>query len=64
MVFGKTKINYNVIIKIDDNAIDRVNMTKCLGVFIDENLTWKEHVKNITTKLSKSIAIMCRASVV
>ena len=63
MVFSKKKINYNFIIKIDDKVINRVNKTKFLGVFIDENLTWKEHVKYITTKLSKSIAIMYRTSV-
>ena len=63
MVFSKKKINYNYIIKIDDKVINRVNKTKFLGVFIDENLTWKEHVKYITTKLSNSIAIMYRTSV-
>ena len=57
------KINYDFMIKIDDKVINRVNKTKFLGVFIDENLTWKENVKYITTKLSKSIAIMYRTSV-
>ena len=63
MVFSKMKINYNFIIKIDAKVINRVNKTKFLGVFIDENLTWKENIKYITTKLSKSIAIMYRTSV-
>ena len=63
MVFSKKKINYNFIIKIDDKVINRVNKIKFLGFFIDENLTWKENVKYVTTKLSKSIAIMYRTSV-
>jgi hypothetical protein len=29
---------------VDDQSITRVSSTKFLGVHIDENLTWKEHV--------------------
>ena len=55
MVFSEKKINHNYTIKIDDKKIDRVKKTKFLVVFIDENLTWKEHVEYLSTGLSKSI---------
>ena len=35
-----TKIN----IKIDNSEIERVFLTKFLGVIINENLTWSDHV--------------------
>lgn len=38
-------------IKIDDIVIDRVNVTKYLGLYLDEYLTWDVHV----TKLCKSL---------
>ena len=31
---------------------------KYLGVFIDENLNWKTHINNISTKLIKSNAML------
>ena len=37
--------------------IEQVTHTKFLGVTIDENLTWREHIKIVETKVSKSIAV-------
>ena len=37
-----------------------VYVNTCLGVLIDHKLKWKQHVKMITSKLSKTIAIMNR----
>ena len=33
---------------------------KCLGVLIDSHLNWKEHIQNLSKKLSKSIGIICK----
>ena len=33
-------------------------VTKFLGVFIDENVTWKAYINTISTKISKSIGIL------
>ena len=40
---------------INDTKIDRVTETLFLGVIIDECLTWKPHVQNLTRKISKSL---------
>ena len=32
---------------LDDIKLERVNNTKFLGVIIDENLTWKNHIDEI-----------------
>ena len=34
---------------------------KCLGVYIDENLTWKSHINYVCKKISKSIGIIYRS---
>ena len=33
---------------------------KYLGVLIDSHLNWKEHILNLSKKLSKSIGIICK----
>jgi hypothetical protein len=48
-----TKINLPVL--FDDNPLKRVNVVKFLGIYIDENLTWKDHIDHVCTKISKSI---------
>ena len=58
----KKTTNYNIIgdvlISINGNDIISVHVTKFLGVYIDEKLTWKDHIFYIFNKLSKSIAII------
>ena len=51
-------------VSISINGIDfiGVHVTKYLGVYIDEKLTWKDHMFYISNKLSKKIAIIYRAT--
>ena len=34
---------------------------KSLGVLLDDNLSWKEHIKYIENKIGTNIALMYRA---
>ena len=45
---------------MEDNALDRVKCTKFLGVFIDENVNWNEHLSFVTNKLAKMYGILYR----
>jgi hypothetical protein len=45
---------------IDNKALPMVNSTKFLGVYIDQHLTWKEHISQVSKKISKSIGIISR----
>src|SRR6218665_2537808 len=36
--------------------------TKFLVVYVDQHLTWKEHVKNISNKIAKNVGIIARSS--
>ena len=49
----------NLLIK--DIHIKRERVTKLLVVFIDENLSWKQHIKNLSSKISKSIGILYKS---
>ena len=51
--------NSNII--INKYVIERKMNLKFLGVFIDENLNWKQHIHVICGKLSRSIGIITRS---
>ena len=52
----------NPVAKIKDNITERVKVTKLLGIYINENLSWKDHISYISNKLSKSITILYHVS--
>ena len=52
--------NENLDIKIDGVNIARVMSTKFLGVIIDEQMTWKNHITYIASKLSKMMGIFVK----
>ena len=41
--------------------IQREHVTKFLGVFIDENLSWKQHIEILSSKISKNIGILYKS---
>ena len=43
---------------MDNILIQRENVTKFLGVLIDENLSWKPQISSVCTKISKSVGII------
>ena len=45
-------------VSIDEQPIPRVSETMFLGVFVDDNLSWKSHISLLASKLSKSIGII------
>ena len=52
---GKIVNNVNRVLKIDNVIIVQVNRCKFLGVIINSNLTWQDHIETICKKISKSI---------
>ena len=46
---------------INKNQIQRSKSIKILGLFLDENLTWKDHIKYIENKTAKNIGILYRS---
>ena len=52
--------DYNVTLLLNRKAIEQRTYVKYLGVLIDEHLNWKEHVLNVTKKISRSVGIICK----
>ena len=48
----------------DGLTLKREIVTKFLGVFIDENITWKRYINTISTRISKSRGILYRARLI
>ena len=44
-------------LKMDNIVIETENVRKFLGVHIDENLSWKQHINVVSTKISRSSGI-------
>ena len=49
------------MLKVNYHDIERVNTMKFLGVLLDDNLSWKEHIKYLENKIAKNIGLMYRA---
>ena len=47
--------------KINEYKIKRENSIKFLGVLLDENLSWKDHIKYTENKIAKNIGILFKA---
>ena len=60
MFFTNSKSSVNVPNAIKNTRIERVYVTKILGIDVDQNLTWKRHASHVLSKLSKCTGILCR----
>ena len=48
-------------LSICNNEIKRSESIKFLGVFLDENLTWKDHIRYLENKIAKNIGLLFRS---
>ena len=53
--------NPNLCMSIHGELIEQKRSIKFLGVFVDENLEWKEHIHIISGKISRSIGILSKS---
>ena len=44
----------------DNETLDTVSNDKILGVFVDNNLTWSDHINHLTKKISSSIWLLSK----
>ena len=57
----RKKLNQTLSIEINNQKIDKVKCAKFLSLYIDDELSWKYHIDQITTKIWKMTGIMARA---
>ncbi len=55
------KINSNLVIQYNNQTITQKQYIKFLGVYLDEHLSWKEHINYICNKIAKSVGIIYRS---
>ena len=55
------KLNINLCLRYDNQTLIQKQCIKFLGVYIDENLSWKIHINNICKKIAKSVGIIYRS---
>ena len=53
-------LKQHITVKINNKSIIEKDHIKYLGVIIDSHLNWKQHIFNISTKMSRYIGIMCK----
>ena len=53
MVDNHLKIPSDITIKIGKKPINRVKFIKFLGVLLDENISWKQHLNELSKKLAR-----------
>ena len=51
-------LKYNVTILIHKKAITEKKSIKYLGILIDSTLSWKDHITNLSKKLSRTVGIL------
>ena len=51
-------LKQKITLKIHKSAIKEKDCVKYLGVLIDSTLTWKDHIDNVITKISKSLGLL------
>ena len=62
-MFPKLKVCCLVLyfeIKVCDDVVERVQVFKYLGVYMDINLNWHTHVEKLSKKISSKIGILRR----
>lgn len=50
----------NITLKINNQEIVQQKSCKYLGVYLDENLSWKEQISNVKLKLSRGLGIIAK----
>ena len=43
---------------MQEERIDNVQIAKCLGIQVHNNLNWKGHIKTLSTKISRAIGFL------
>ena len=60
VIFRSTKkpVNHNVILIMNRKAIAQKDHVKYLGVLVDQHLSWKYQISNVSKKISRGIGIL------
>jgi hypothetical protein len=57
---NRKQVSNNFSLCYDNEMLKQKSTIKFLGVYIDEHLTWKQHISYVSKKISKSVGILHR----
>ena len=60
MIFSRSKENFSTRLTINDVKLDRVNTSKILGVWIEDNLSWSRNCKEICIKAYSRLQMLTK----
>ena len=60
IIFNRTKVNFELQLKIDGVKLERVENFNFLGLLINEKLDWNPYMQILSRKLAKALGIMNR----
>ena len=58
--YPRKKLPEHILIKFGKNSVTRSRYVKFLGVLMDEHLSWKFHISEVTKKLSRTSGIFSK----
>ena len=61
LVRVRGKVNHSFSLSFGGQPLTQSNVTKFLGVYLDEHLTWKYHINFVCKQIAKSVGILSRA---
>lgn len=58
--YSRPTVNTDMHVVMNGIPLERVNSTKILGLHMDANLSWGDHVGHISNQISKGIGILSK----
>ena len=56
----KKPLNHNVTLIMNKKAIEQKDHVKYLGILMDQHLSWKQQINNVSKKISRGIGILAK----
>jgi hypothetical protein len=56
--FRQKKITLDFKLKIDNSEVEQATYTKFLGVVLQENLSWKNHISILSNRIHKNVGVL------
>ena len=58
MLFTNKRVDRKIDIRVNDTVLEQKSECKFLGIIVDDDINWKSHIKYISSKVSKTIALL------
>ena len=58
MLFTNKKVDRKITIRANNTNLEQKTECKFLGVIVDDGITWKSHINHISSKITKTLAIL------